>query len=184
MWGESSPSSTWASSIPSPSTSSARRRSSTRRTRGSAREDPGMRETSADDGRQDRPLGGRASDRDEASRLHDQPPRGVRRRGSGPAHRGARRRVGRPYARPAGGRGAAPRRDGARRRSCDPPRDRRRGVGPAGDRRRDRGGDPRRRGGERAASTSCSSATSRPTRATTRSGSAWRTRSAGRLRQG
>ena len=61
------------------------------------------------DGRQDRPHRGRAGDRDEAPRVHDQPARGVRRRGGRPTDRGARRRVGRPHARPAGGRGAAPR---------------------------------------------------------------------------
>ena len=76
---------------------------------------------------------GRAEDRDEAPRLHDQPARGVRRRGGRPPRRGERRRVGRPHARARRGRGAAPRRDGARRRPRDPPRHGRRGVGPAGD---------------------------------------------------
>ena len=67
---------------------------------------------------------------------------------------------------------------------CDPPRLGRRGVGPAGDGRARssmRSARTRRRAGR---STSCSSATSRPIRATSRSGSGWRTRSEGRWQPG
>ena len=78
--------------------------------------DPRLRQAGADDRRQDRPHRRRAGDRDAAPRVHDQPARGVRRRGGSAARRDARRRVGRAHARPARGRGAAARRDGARHR--------------------------------------------------------------------
>ena len=57
--------------------------------------------------------------------------------------------------------------------------DRRRGVGSRGDGRRDRRRDPRRRGGLGAVRPRSSSATSRPTRAASRSGSGSPTRSGG-----
>ncbi len=107
----------------------------------------------------------------QAPRLRDQPARGVRRRGGRAARRAARRRVGRAHARPGRRGGAAARRDGDRHRSRDPPRDGRRGVGSRGDRRRDRRGDPCRRGRVGAVRPRSSSATSRPTPAASRSGS-------------
>ena len=147
-------------------------------------EGPRLRQARAADGRQDRPHRGRAGDRDASPRVHDQPARGMRRRGGGAARRGGRRRVGRAHARPARGRGAAARRDGARHRPRHPPRLGRRRVGSAGDCWRDRRRDPRRRGRSTAPSISSSSATRLPTAGTTRSGSGSRTRSGARWRPG
>ena len=121
----SSPSSTWASGTRSRSPWPARRRSSTPRTPGSGAaldEHPLLRQAGADDRRQDRPHRRRAGDRDPPPRLHDQPARGVRRRGGGADRRAARRQLDRAHARAARGRGAAARRDGARHRPGDPAR--------------------------------------------------------------
>ena len=99
------------------------------------------------------------------------PARGVRRRGGA----ADRRDDDGAHARSGGGGRAAPERarDGDRLRG--PARERRRGLGPGGDGRGDR-----RRRARRVHSTSCSSATSPPTRAATRSACASRTRSGSR----
>ena len=55
----------------------------------SAAQHPLLREARADDRRADRPHRRRAGDRDPPPRVHDQPARGVRRRGGGAADRGA-----------------------------------------------------------------------------------------------
>ena len=69
-----------------------RPRSSTRRTRRSAREDPLLRQAGADHRRAHGADRGRAGDRDEAPRLHDLAARGVRGGGGGADRRGGRRR--------------------------------------------------------------------------------------------
>ena len=84
----------------------------------------------------------RAGARDAPPRLHDQPARGVRRGAGGAARRAARRRGDRARAGTARGGGPDPRDARDRRRPRHPARDRRRGVGPAGD-----GGGDRGRGG-------------------------------------
>ena len=127
-------SSTWASATRSRSRSSARRRSSTRRTRGSAREDPRLRQARPDHRRAHRAHRRRAVDRTRgisASRsARTRSARSRRRCGIVEAHGGE---VGRADARAGGGRGADARLHGDRRRPRDPPADRRRGVGRAGD---------------------------------------------------
>ena len=131
--------------------------------------------------RPDRPDRGRPGDRHPAPRLHDRPARGVRGRAGGADRRGRRRRGGRPDPRP--GRGAWSRsatrwRSGIAAR--DPPRDRRRRVGPGVDRRRDRRRGARRRGGERSVRPDPASATRPAIPAATRSRSGSRRPSAAR----
>ena len=100
---------------------------------------PRLREAGAGAGCADRPDGRRAGDRHDQPRVHDEPARGVRGRGGGPARRGPRRRGDRAHGRPAGGRGAAAlrrqRRHGRRRARAD----RRAGLGPAAHGAGDRG---------------------------------------------
>ena len=121
-----------------------RRRSSTPTTSASRppapfrHEDPRLRQARAAHRRQDGADRRRAGARDAPPRLHDQPARGVRRRGGGAARGAARRRGHRAHARARRGRGADPRLARDRRRPRHPAGDRRRGVGPAGHRRRDR----------------------------------------------
>ena len=164
------------------STSSARRRSSTRRTRGSGREGSSscVKRVPMTGGRIVLTADEQAIET-QAPRLHDQPARGVRRRGGGAARRGARRRVGRADARAARGGGAAPRRDGARRRPRDPPR---RPDGEEWDPQAtaggDRRGDPRRRVRERAVRPDLLRQRVGRLGRTTRSASGSRTRSGGR----
>ena len=130
--------------LPSRSRWSARGRRSTRTTRGSVREDLGLRQAGADHRREDGAHRRRPGDRHEAPRLHDLAARGVRGRGGGADRRVVRRRGRGAHARPGGGGGAAPRLHGDRRGPRDPARDGGRGVGRAGDRRGDRRGEPRR----------------------------------------
>ena len=157
------------------------RRSSTPTTRGSApsgAQHPLLREARPDDRRADRPHRRRAGDRDPPPGIHDQPARGVRGRAGRASDRGERRLLDRPHARPARGRGAAARLHGARHRPGDPcsADDEIHGQATAG-------AILEAIAAERAAGTvrpRSSSATSRPTPATTRSGSAWPTPSPGR----
>ena len=86
------------------------------------------------DRRPDRPDARTPGDRHAVPRLHDQPARGMRRRGGRPDRRGAGRIVGRAHARAGRRRGAAPRRHGDRDRPGDPARDRRPRVRPGRDR--------------------------------------------------